>query len=132
MQNLSKFMKVALYSLKRNYGEKITLVQRQETQIDFERGDIQSTSLEYTIRRAIPMPELFASIVQVGADFRHFRFGSQIEAGDKQFIIDAKDLPPSVTIKVADEIITSDNNYMVKDVLILDGKVGYVITARNK
>lgn len=132
MQNLNSFMKVALYNLKRNYGEVITLVQRAESQIDFERGDIQTTSSEHIIKRAIRMPELSASNVQVGADFRHFRFGSQIEVGEKQFVIDAKDLPTSVTIKVADEIVAGSETFMVKEVTKLDGKMGYIITARSK
>lgn len=132
MANQSGFMKATLYALKRNYGEPITLIQQSETQIDFDYGDIQSTNSEYTIRRAIRLPETSASNVQVGAEFRHFRFGSQVEVGEKQFIIDAKDLPASVTIKVADEIVAGTETFMVKSVVTLDNKIGYIITARNK
>lgn len=132
MANQSGFMKATLYALKRNYGEPITLIQQSETQIDFDYGDIQSTNSEYTIRRAIRLPETSAPNVQVGAEFRQFRFGSQVEEGDKQFIIDAKDLPASVTIKVADEIIAGAETFMVKKIVTLDNKIGYIITARNK
>ena len=132
MANQSGFMKATLYALKRNYGEPITLIQQSETQIDFDYGDIQSTNSEYTIRRAIRLPETSASNVQVGAEFRQFRFGSQVEEGEKQFIIDAKDLPVSVTIKVADEIVVGTETFMVKKVVTLDNKIGYIITARNK
>lgn len=132
MANQSGFMKATLYALKRNYGEQITLIQQSETQIDFDYGDIQSTNSEYTIRRAIRLPETSASNVQVGAEFRHFRFGSQVEVGEKQFIIDAKDLPSSVIIKVADEIVVGTETFMVKSVITLDNKIGYIITARNK
>lgn len=132
MSNQSGFMKATLYALKRNYGEQITLVQQAETQIDYDYGDIQTTKSSYTIRRAIRLPETSASNTQVGAEFRQFRFGSQVEVGEKQFIIDAKDLPASVTIKVADEIIAGDETFMVKAVTKLDNKIGYIITARSK
>lgn len=132
MANQSGFMKATLYALKRNYGEPITLIQQSETQIDFDYGNIQSTNVTYKIRRAIRMPETSASNVQVGADFRHFRFGSQVEAGEKQFIIDAMDLPPDVLIKVADEIVANNETFMVKGVTKLDNYIGYIITARNK
>ncbi len=132
MANQSGFMKATLYALKRNYGEPITLIQQTESQIDFDHGDIQSTNATYTIRRAIRMPETSASNVQVGAEFRHFRFGSQVETGEKQFIIDAMDLPSGVIIKVADEIVANNETFMVKEVTKLDKNIGYIITARNK
>lgn len=132
MRTRSDFIRSTLYALKRLYGEKITLVQRTETNTDFDTGVITYTNSEYTIRRAIRMPETSASNVQVGADFRHFRFGSQVEVGDKQFVIDAKDLPASVTIKVADEITAGSETFMVKDVTKLDNKQGYILTARSK
>jgi hypothetical protein len=126
--NLVRLIQQALYSLKRDYGNKITVNQGVPT-VDIETGDVTRDVTSYTVHRAIVLPvkvlEAVKTLGQGGLAGRLNIVGSHYDTGKRLFIIDRRDLP--VAISLDDWIRYDERKYTFDSVEEYEYHTAYLV-----
>lgn len=107
--SLQRLIQQALYSLKRDFGNRIVLYQGVPT-ADILTGEITRNVTGYHINRAIVLPvkvlDAVKTLTQGGLAGRLNIIGSHYDTGKRLFIIDRRDLPVALSL---DDWIRYDN-----------------------
>lgn len=116
--NLNRRIRQLLYSLKRRYGGPVSVYKLEDSTTDYTTGiKIQYVSL-FRIPRAIILPvkvvrEIATSITVVGAN-KLAVYGGSYDAGTRQFVFDAQDLPNDFNFQKDDFILFNNRRYEIK------------------
>jgi len=116
--NLNRRIRQLLYSLKRQYGGPLKIYKLESSTTAYETG-IKTTLISITsIPRAIILPvkvarEVATSITIVAAN-KMMVYGGSYDAGVRQFVLDARDLPDGFNFSKDDFIIYNDRRYEIK------------------
>lgn len=116
--NLNRRIRQLLYSLKRQYGGPLIIYKLESSTVDYETG-IKTTFVSTTkIHRAIILPvkvarEVATSITIVAAN-KMMVYGGSYDAGIRQFVFDARDLPDNFNFSKDDFIVYNGRRYEIK------------------
>ncbi len=116
--NLNRRIRQLLYSLKRQYGGPVTVYKLEDSTTDYQSGVKRQLVTFTNIARAIILPvkvvrEIATSITIVAAN-KMMVYGGSYDAGTRQFILDAQDLPRDFQLAKDDFIMYNDRRYEVK------------------
>ena len=114
-----------VYTLKRLYGQPATINKRTIGAIDYETGKQTIIETEIKVNRAILLPVSFYTLQSYALLAN--KFGADIQVGDRQVVIDYKDI--NVSIDVDDQLSINNKLYTVVEILDLD--VAYQLLLRN-
>lgn len=134
-RNLNQRMRMALYSLKRDYGASIDIYKLVDSTTDVRTGEKQITKTVTHVRRAIVVPTKIDRIAQqtislISAN-KEFVTGGHWDASQRDFIIDRRDVPSLPELTADDWIVFNNRKYQVKTVEAFEYDAGWVITARE-
>lgn len=127
--NLQRLIQQALYSLKRDFGERLT-VYTGVPQVDIATGDVTRNATGYRINRGIVLPVKVLDAVKTlttgGLAGRLSIVGSHYDSGKRLFIIDRRDIPVALTL---DDWIRYDNRkYSFDTIEEYEYHTAYLIT----
>lgn len=133
--HIRKIMRKAIYSLKWKFGQPADLYREVQGDYDPETGLRTLLKSKIHVDRMIVFPGLiqrdfFFGISVLRANSK-FVTGGDVELDDRQFIIDANDLPKNYIILDDDYIIKDHEKWSFKSVDNLDEHTGYFINARR-
>ena len=133
--HLSKMIRKTIYRLKWRYGCPIGLYSYSRGEYNPATGITEMTVSRIKITRAIVFPaevhkNFFYSISFIRAN-SNFVTGGDVEIGDRQFIIDAKDLPRRYQVVLNQYIIWEHKRYDITKVYGLEYGTGWFINARQ-
>jgi hypothetical protein len=116
--NLNRRLRQLLYSLKRQYGGPVTIYKLEDSTTDYETGIKTQFVSKTDVRRGIILPvkvarEVATSITLVAAN-KMMVYGGSYDAGVRQFIFDAQDLPSDFNFNKDDFIIYNNRRYEIK------------------
>jgi DNA-binding beta-propeller fold protein YncE len=132
-----KFIVRNLYSLKRQYGAKVTVCKVLDVETDYITGEKTISRELHEVQRAIMLPVEEKRKVEQGIAHlsSNKMFVSQAGFDDEQalFIFDAKDLPAGFQFNLDDFVIVEDEYFRVTEVDEYEYDSGWVIkTHRTK
>jgi hypothetical protein len=126
-----RFVRQALYALKRQYGANVTVCKVLDTDTDYETG-VKTVSRElYPVKRAIMLPveaerKVEQGIAQLSAN-KSFVSQAGFDEGKALFIFDARDLPTGFKFNLDDYVIVSGEYYLVTEVDEFEVDAGWII-----
>ena len=115
--NLNRRIRQLLYSLKRQYGGPITIYKLEDSTTEYTTGVKTQFVSTVLVPRAIILPvkvarEIATSITIVAAN-KMMVYGGSYDAGTRQFIIDAQDVPSDFNFSKDDFILYNNRRYEV-------------------
>jgi len=124
-----------LYRLKWRYGVPVDHYTDAFAAFDPESGRTTITPTKYHIDRAILLPGLvhrniFQSISFVKAN-SNFVLGGDVDLRDRQFLIDARDLPYNYKMKINSYLMYGNKRYDIIKLEELEEQTGYFLMCRN-
>jgi len=133
--NLNNRIRQALYTLKRAFGGTVILYKLCDTVTDYETGQKTVDTDSYTIPRCVVLPvrlqrEVVQTISIISAN-KEFVQGGTYDAGLREFIIDARDLPRGILIRQDDWLVYDDRRYELKQISELEQKTGWHIIGKE-
>jgi len=133
--HLKKIIRKVVYRLKWLYGQPVDIYRENQGAYNTETGRHVITSDKYHIDRMIVLPagyhrDIFQSISFLKAN-SNFAYGGDIELDDRQFIIDARDLPVTFELDEKDYLIYENRKYKIIKLDYLEGQTGYYVNARR-
>jgi len=132
---LNRFIRKTLYSLKRQYGNKVDLYKLINAETDYQTGVKTVDKSAITIRKCIVLPvkiarEAIQTIAHISAN-KMFVYGGSYDAGTRMFIIDARDLPIDYEIVNDDWLIYNNRRYEIKNIEEFEQHTAWVIVAKE-
>lgn len=110
-------IKRVLYTLKRQHGVPVTLMQRTSSTVDLPTGNKTVAYRSIDIARALELPDVsqrkFAYDLAFIFANRSFTYGAHFDIGMKRFLIDQSDMG-TFQLKLDDYIIFNNKRYEVK------------------
>ena len=134
-KNLQRTYRKVLYSLKRQYGDEITVCQHVTSSTNYQTGAKSYTCSRTQITRAILLPTEFARktdyrLPMISAN-KMFVFGGTFDVGSKIIIIDTQDVPTYFELSHDDWILIDNTRYEIDAIERLDHQAGWVIGAKQ-
>jgi hypothetical protein len=131
--NLNRRIRQALYTLKRAFGSTVTFYKLLDAVTEYHTGVKTSSTTAYTIARCIVLPvriqrEVVQTISIISAN-KEFVQGGSYDAGQREFVIDARDLP--VIPRQDDYLVYNDRRYEFKQIYELEQRTGWHIVAKE-
>ncbi len=116
--NLNRRIRQLLYSLKRRYGGPVTVYKLEDSATDYTTGIKTQYVSTVQIPRAIILPvkvvrEIATSITIVAAN-KMMVYGGSYDAGTRQFMFDAQDMPLDFQFSKDDFILYDSRRYEIK------------------
>lgn len=134
-KNLNQRMRMALYALKKDYGAPIDIYKLTSSTTDVRTGEKVVTKTVTHVRRAIVLPSKIDRIAQqtisVISANKEFVTGGTYDSGQRDFIIDRRDVPALPELTADDWIVFNRRKYQVKSTEAFEYDAGWVITARE-
>jgi len=133
--HLKKNIRKVVYRLKWLYGFPVDIYREIQGTYDPETGRRIIERLKYHVDRMIILPasyhrDVFQSISFIKAN-SNFIYGGDIELDDRQFIIDAKDLPVDFVLGEEDYLVWENKQYKIMKLDYLEGGTGYYVNGRR-
>jgi len=133
--NLNRRIRQLLYSLKRQYGGPITIYKLEDSTTDYTTGIKTQFVSTIAISRAIILPvkvtrEIATSITIVAAN-KMMVYGGSYDAGTRQFIIDAQDVPLDFNFSKDDFILYNSRRYEIKSYEEFEFHTGWNIIGKE-
>lgn len=130
-----KFIRDALYSLKKDYGVPIKYGVLSKNNIDLDTGLNVVEKKVYLIRKAVLLPtkllRKFAQDIAYLAANKNFTYGALFDEKTSLFIVDARDLPKGLQLNMDDFLFMKHQRFVVKTAEILEHNCGWLITAQT-
>lgn len=130
-----KFIRDTLYQMKKDYGVAIKYGVLENTSLDMDTGLTVVTKKVYLIRKAIIFPtklqRKFVQDIAYLAANKNFTYGALFDEKTTIFVIDARDVPRGLQIKMDDFLFMNHQRFMIKTVEILEHNCGWLITAQT-
>lgn len=132
--NLIKFIRRAIYQLKREYGSSITLYTLDSVSTDYNTGVKTSAHTSYEVTRAIVLPtrtkrEVIQSISMISAN-KKFVQGGTFDSSLRTFIIDRSDLPKTFILNTDYWLVYEGKRYEIKWIDEFEQKTAWVVIAK--
>lgn len=117
--NEFKFIESDLYTLKRMFPTRIKLLNRQEQTLNTNSGEIEYTTQELIIRRAVLFPEKKSTLIQalVGK-----QIGEALFLAERYVLIDYKDIPETFELSKATIVEHDSSFWKIMDISDYNGK----------
>ena len=139
MYTIKAQMKRLLYRLKRQNGDKMYLYQVTSSSNNVKTGEISLAYNVYPIKRGIQLPKQltrkFAYDLTFLAANKNFQYGAYYDLGVRDFIIETKDLPRSVTdnidIDLGWHIIYDHKRFELKEINFYDYRLAMYIVGHE-
>lgn len=132
-ENMLKFIKEVIYSLKRDYGGPIDIYQNVDIVVDRATGQQTMSKNKWHVNRAIRLPRgIHRDAIFTSTGKTAFAYGNEIQLADRQIIVDLKDLPPG--FKMGDEnwyVIMDKQRFEVKSVEEYDNNAALYIILKQ-
>jgi hypothetical protein len=127
------FFRLLLYQLKRQFGAKADLYWESADTVDLATGQRNVTKLKWCIQRAICLPTVTsAQQLLPAAIIAIWRQGGGGEVGDKQIIIDRRDLPKGFRLEIHNySVVISRRRYEVLKVEEFEHEAAYLVTLKT-
>ncbi len=129
MPNSLSFISKAIYTLKKLYGEPVTLVVRTGGDTNLRTGEKLVSVTEYPLMKCIRLPETYAANSELGMWFGHFKYAGEVTKGQRPFIIDSKDLPKNLVLgeHCSLRFGNQSNEYTINKVESIEDGLAYMI-----
>ncbi len=132
----NRFIRQALYQLKRQFGLSMRLIRRDQSGgVDFETGVTDYSREAYDIDRAILLPAKGSRSFDYARIEVQWSYGAYFDITDRTFIVDTHDLPAGFKPKKDDYIITTEDDgrkrYDIFRIEDYEQGRGFVIVARE-
>ena len=132
-QQQTRFIRKALYSLKRQYGFEITLHKKLSEVLNFEDGTTTHIVQTQKIRRAIILPDAqqrkFEYDLAFIAAAKNFTYGGFYDTSLRRIIIDRQDVG-DFKIELGDYFIWDEGRWEIAKVGEYELQTGYLLHAR--
>lgn len=119
MNNL-KEQRRTIYNLKHAYGVPIVLIKPTSQTIDPRTGQVATTEVTITIRKAVFLPEMtsrdFAFTLSYLAANKNFVYGAGFDTRSSTLLIDSKDVPADFQPTTNFHVTYDGRRYSVKKV----------------
>ena len=127
------FFRLLLYQLKRQFGAKADLYWESADTVDLATGQRNVTKLKWSVQRAICLPTVTsAQQLLPAAIIAVWRQGGGGEVGDKQLIIDRRDLPKGFRLETHNySFVISRRRYEVLKVEEFEHDAAYLVTLKT-
>lgn len=130
-----KFIRDALYQMKKDYGVAVKYGRLVTNNLNMETGLTNVSKQVYLIRKAILFPtklqRKFVQDIAYLAANKNFTYGALFDEKTSIFIIDARDLPRGLQLKIDDFIFMGHQRFAIKVAEILEHNCGWLITAHT-
>ena len=132
---MKKIIRNAIYRLKWLYGFPADIYRETSGVYDPKTGRTDITRTKIHINRMIVFPglshrDIFFSITYIKAN-SNFIVGGDIELDDRQFLIDARDLPRNFELLTTDYIVWEHKQFTIKSLFALEADTGYIVMGRR-
>jgi hypothetical protein len=133
--NQLRMIRGILYRLKRAYGQPLSVVYQTQSTVDVATGAKTVTRGSVDLARGIALPTL------VQKDFKYdigylkansnFTYGGLYLEGGRDFIVEARDLPPGFVPQASDQqyLVFQGKHYAIKKVEAVE-TLAYYVTAQ--
>ncbi|KKL61127.1 hypothetical protein LCGC14_2198430 [marine sediment metagenome] len=134
-KNLNRFIRRTIYSLKRQYGNRVDVYKLLDTETNYQTGDKTVTKSVTIVRKCIVLPvkiarEVVQTITQISAN-KLFVYGGSYDAGTRMFIIDARDMADDYEFANDDWIIYNGRRYEIKNIEEFEQRAAWSIIGRE-
>ncbi len=134
-QNLNRFIRKTIYSLKRQYGNRVDVYKLLDTETDYQTGEKTVTKSVTIVRKCIVLPvkiarEVEQSITQISAN-KMFVYGGSYDAGTRMFIIDARDMSDDYEFTNDDWIVYDGRRYDIKSIEEFEQHAAWTIICKE-
>ena len=134
-RNLQRIYRKVLYTLKRQYGDAITLCRNTSVSANYETGVKSYVCSRTKINRAILLPTNYSrdtgyGISTISAN-KMFVFGGTFDLGTKIIIVDTSDLPEYYQLSLDDWILIDNLRYEIVKIEQLEYQAGWVIGTKQ-
>lgn len=134
-RNLAQRSRETLYSLKRQYGDRIDIYKLLSSSTNELTGVKVINKDCYPIQRAVVMPERKDRTVQQSISLisanKEFVQGGTYDVGTRDFIVERRDSPNLPDLGADDWIVYAGFKYQIKTVELFEPNAGWVITAKR-
>jgi len=127
--------KIAIYRLKRNFGQAVTLRQCTSNISDIQTGEITRTYSDYNIIRAIVLPKNIKRDFSYDLSFiaanKNFTYGGFYDVNTRIVMIERKDLKVSgvkLDVNLDWQLIRSGEIYNVSEIVEYQEQNVYILT----
>jgi len=133
--HLKRIIRKAIYKLKWLYGFPADIYRESQGVYDPKTGRTPIERTKLHINRMIVFPglshrDIFFSITYIKAN-SNFIVGGDLELDDRQFLIDARDIPRDFDLKTTDYIVWDHKQFTIKSLFALEADTGYIVMARR-
>jgi len=133
-RTLTRFIRHALYNLKRQYGDTIAIYTLVSSGTDPRTGDVTATRNVVNVDRAVVLParitrEVKKSISQISAN-KMFVVGGTYDAGRRLFIIDRDDVS-DLSLTNNSYIVYKGRKYEIEEVQGMEFETAWMLTCRE-
>ena len=130
-----RFVRTLLYSLKREYGQRVDLYRLAGSTLNTETGIKTQTIQHITLWRCIVLSGDMIRSMSYGHSFlaadRNFAYGGKFDVGTKGFIVDVQDLPSGFQIDMDDYLVYEGKRYDPKKVTKTDDGYAFAVTGKE-
>lgn len=132
MQGNMRFVRTALYALKRQYGAPVTLYKMDSKDFNPKTGQKVTVRSHLSINLAIILPDSLANKFAYEHSYlaanRKFTFGTQWNQRQRLVVIDGADLPNQYEIELEDCLVFNNDRYVIRKVDKFDSGFGFILT----
>lgn len=129
-----RFLRQLLYTLKRNYGDTVTLYHGGASSTNIETGARTVVQSWFTIKKAIVLPSKLGRETQLGiteiSANKKFMYGMSYDASVRTFVLDGRDLPSNFELNKDDWIRYENRRYNIKDITEFEQFAGWIVVAK--
>jgi len=134
-RNLQRTYRRILYSLKKQYGDEITICQNTSVTTNYVTGTKSYTCSRTKINKAILLPINFQrktdyDITAISAN-KMFVFGATFDVGSRIIIVDIQDVPTYFQLDQDDWILIDNTRYEIGKIEQLEYRAGWIIGAKQ-
>jgi len=133
--NLNRRIRQLLYSLKRRFGGPVSVYKLEDSTTDYKTGAKTQYVSKVMVPRAIVLPvkvvrEVATSITVVAAN-KMMVYGGSYDAGTRQFIFDALDMPTEFNFGKDDFILYNDRRYEIKSIEEFEFHTAWIVVGKE-
>jgi len=134
-RTLNRFIRRTLYSLKRQYGNRVDVYQLNEAETNYQTGVKTVDKTVNIVRKCIVLPvkiarEVVQTISHISAN-KMFIMGGTFDAGTRMFIIDTRDMPDNYEFTNDDWIVYKGRRYDIKSFEEFEQHTAWTIIGRE-
>jgi hypothetical protein len=127
--------KILIYKFKRMFGQKVDFYVPVRSDHNILTGQIIREYDKITIKKAIVLPKTldrsFVYDLAYIASNKNFTGGSYFDRNQRVMILDAKDLPKTLKLKIKMHIEFEDERFEIKTIETVAPKAAHIITLQS-